>query len=669
MCRRILTLLLMLSATLAASAQARVMSARIDRITTGVATLHDVRIDLKWPAGASHGELRVQARRLEAPDLGYAFEQVSWRCRLRREWQCAGPVESDRRGALQLAVDLSDAATEVRLSSDKASVALQRRAATPDLTRLDLTRIPLPWVQALLAQAWPEATLTSGTVSGPLMVEVPGRGPVHVQGRLGVGGLGLDTPDGRIAAEGLDARLDVDYRKFDVRTLVTVDGEVGEGEVLWGNSYVALGGQPALLSLAAARQEGEGWQVPGLTWDDGEALRLEASLGFGNDVELDHAQLDIASARLDRLGPRYLSGWLGQWGLAEVALDGEAKANVVVQAGALARADVTLDRVSLRDAQGRFGFNGIAGTAIFSGGAVAKSGLRWEGGQIGEIAFGAAKIPLSSGDGHIGLREPVRVAMLGGQLVLEALDVRTPAGDRGLEVEFGLALQSLDVGQLASAMDWPAFTGRLDGRVPKARYANDRLVFDGTLTAQTFGGTVAVSGLSMERPFGPAPTLEADIVFDDMDLQALTSVFGFGEITGALDGSVRGLRLVDWSAQAFDAQLRTDDAWKGRRRISQRAVQDLSSVGGTGGLGDSLQAQALQLFDDFGYRRIGISCRLANEVCVMDGLGSVGAGFSIVQGSGLPRLRVVGFNRRVDWPVLVDRLVAVTQGESTPIIE
>ena len=160
------------------------------------------------------------------------------------------------------------------------------------------------------------------------------------------------------------------------------------------------------------------------------------------------------------------------------------------------------------------------------------------------------------------------------------------------------------------------------------------------------------------------------LALDDMDLQSLTEVFGFGEITGALDGSIRQLRLVDWSPQAFVADLHTDSTWKGRQRISQRAVQDLSSVGGNaGGLGNSLQAQALKLFDDFGYRQIGISCRLAEEVCEMDGLSSVANSFIIVQGSGLPRLSVVGFNRRVDWPTLVQRLVDVTQGDSKPVFE
>jgi hypothetical protein len=72
------------------------------------------------------------------------------------------------------------------------------------------------------------------------------------------------------------------------------------------------------------------------------------------------------------------------------------------------------------------------------------------------------------------------------------------------------------------------------------------------------------------------------------------------------------------------------------------------------------------LFDDFGYKRIGIGCQLANEVCHMRGIGSAGDGFTIVQGAGLPRLTVVGIHDNVDWPTLVERLGAVAGGEVTP---
>ena len=678
--RRILPLLLLsLLATgllgTGVPAQGRILSARIARITTPVATLEQVSVRLEWPADAETGQLTLNARRVVAPDLGYRFEDLSWRCPLQRQtnqqgWRCEGEIRSAGRSPLKLGVDLATATTDVVLSRGDANLALHRNAGSPDITRIDLTRVPLAWSQALLAQAWPKANLKAGVMGGRLDIHTPNARPLRVEGRLALAGLGLDTPDGSIAAEGLGAQFDIDYRKSTGLSLVTLDGGLRGGEMLVGNGYIALPTTPVGVSLAARRQGAGGWEIPQLLWDDGGALKIDGSLDFDPQFNLGEADLRVQSGDLSPLRPRYLSGWLGMAGLSELQLHGAINAHVRMQDGTMVLAEAELHEVSVIDAQQRFRFDGLNGTPVFSAHAAVQSSLGWRGGAIHGLDFAAAELPLASAEGVIGLREAVSVPMLGGGLRFEALNLRPPAGERGLEFDFGLAVEGLDVGRLAAAMDWPAFEGRLDGRIPKARYANDRLDFEGTLTTRMFDGTVQVSGLAMERPFGTAPSLSADIALDDLNLESLTKVFGFGEITGALDGSISNLRLVDWSAEGFDADLHTDPSWKGRRRISQRAVQDLSSVGGGGGgLGNSLQAQALKLFEDFGYRRIGISCKLAEQVCDMDGLGSVGNGFIIVQGSGLPRLTVVGYNRRVDWPTLVERLVAVTKGESKPVIE
>ena len=53
----------------------------------------------------------------------------------------------------------------------------------------------------------------------------------------------------------------------------------------------------------------------------------------------------------------------------------------------------------------------------------------------------------------------------------------------------------------------------------------------------------------------------------------------------------------------------------------------------------------------------------------MSGLHSAGAGFTIVEGSGVPRLQVVGFHRNVDWPTLVERLAAAVAGDVAPVVD
>jgi hypothetical protein len=331
-------------------------------------------------------------------------------------------------------------------------------------------------------------------------------------------------------------------------------------------------------------------------------------------------------------------------------------------------ADVALQGAAIDDPGGRFLFDGLEGDVRYSAEAPVTSELRWGGGALYGLAFGPARLPFASGDGVLRLRDAVTMAMLGGQARFEDVEIRPPSHDQRLDVRFGLALDRLDIGQLSTALDWPAFTGELSGRIPLAHYADDRLEFGGGLDVQVFSGQVRVSELSMERPFGVAPTLTADIAIDDLDLEALTGVFGFGSITGRLDGRIGNLRLVNWQPVAFVAELHTDRHRGVRQRISQRAVQDLSSVGDATFM-TSLQGQLIGLFDDFGYARIGIACTLVDEVCEMDGLGSAGRGFTIVQGSGVPRLSVVGFNRRVDWPTLVERLSAIGSGDVAPVIE
>ncbi len=687
-----LACLLLALPAVASTTQPRSAHARIERITTGVATLDDVRVQLDWPAGASQGRLTVSAGTVVAPDLGYRFGDLHWQCPLRRDgkqgWRCDGLLRSGRGAPLRLTVDLGAASTDAALTSGVSKLALHRSAATPDDTGLDLVKVPLVWAQALLSQAWPDGKLKTGTLDGHLRVHVPEASPLQVIGTLSTAGAGLDTSDATIAGEGLAGRFDIDYRKWPGRTTVTVDGNLQGGEFLAGNAYLALPDKPIAVHVDARRTGEGGWQLPRLDWNDGNALMAQGSAAFDKDANLQALDMQAHSRDLAQLRPRYLSGWLGLFDLGELDMHGALDAQLHMANGQLQAARATLHDIDLVDAKGRFRFDGLSGTPRFSATTPVSGDLQWRSGQLYGLDFSAATLPLNSRDGVIGLRKTVTVPAFGGSLRFDDLMLRPPRRGDGLRMRFGLTVDKLDIGKIAKALGWPAFKGELSGSIPTARYADERMDFDGGLTMQLFDGQVHVSSLSMERPFGVAPSLSADLALDDLDLAALTGVFDFGTITGRLDGHVSDLRLVDWTATAFDAELHTDADQARRRgvkqRISQRAVQNISSVGDSSFV-NSLQGKLIGFFDDFGYSRIGVSCRLTNEVCQMGGLHpatktrslSLGTlvqpgsrtGFTIVEGAGIPRLRVVGFNRRVDWPTLLERLAAVGKGEVTPVVQ
>src|SRR3546814_6900741 len=110
----------------------------------------------------------MRAARVDAPDLGYRFRSLEWRCPLARDgqggWRCDGELHATGGKPFRLSVALASGSTDAELSRGDARFALHRSAATPDDTMLDLTRVPVAWAQALSSQAWSDGRLTAGTL-------------------------------------------------------------------------------------------------------------------------------------------------------------------------------------------------------------------------------------------------------------------------------------------------------------------------------------------------------------------------------------------------------------------------------------------------------------------------------------------------------------------------
>jgi hypothetical protein len=187
-----------------------------------------------------------------------------------------------------------------------------------------------------------------------------------------------------------------------------------------------------------------------------------------------------------------------------------------------------------------------------------------------------------------------------------------------------------------------------------------------TLQFQIFDGNVRITQLQIKDPFGQVPILLADIEIDKLNLQALTKVTDFGEIQGDLSGYVHDLQLINWTPISFDAQFNTPPDATKPRKISQKAINSLSSLNG-GGAVNAVSRSFLRLFEHFSYRSLGWGCRLKNGVCEMRGVAPAPKGYYIIKGGGLPRINVIGYNQRVDWNVLVKRLKNIAYAKEAVI--
>ncbi len=652
-------------------AGASVMTMEVERLDTPIASMNGLVIELSWPDDASQGLLSLSAKRLDAGEFGYRWQNLRWSCELKQvseSWQCSGPIRAKSASGLTLSAHMDEGGIVVEAQDGPGRARVDHRYDPAEALRMDLVRVPAAWLAPLLSKVWEDGRLTSGSIDMNWQIRIADD-EVAFSGPVSVSGFGLDSKGGSIAAEGLAASGQVHGKLTDEATAVELDVQLKGGEVLVGPVYVPLPDSPVTLAMNVLSIAPEQWRVDALRWQDPGVLDVQGAVRVDLRAEsvLRDADMHFSSPALTTAHARYLDSLAASFGLSGLTIQGAADGSVVLRNADWQSVDLSFKQVDLKDGQGRFSATGLSGKlGLRYAESLVDSELSWQSGQVYGLSVGAATLPLRSVRGGLSLRAPVAIPLFGGFLRIKAMDYAPDNENTRLDLAVGL--DQVELGPLSAAFDWPDFSGSISGELPSVHYADDRLEFEGGLSAQVFDGQMSVSQLSMERPFGVAPMLAASIDFSNLDLEPLTGAFDFGEISGRLDGHVRGLRLVDWEPVAFDAAFHTVKRSGVRRRISQRAVRDLTEVGG-GGIAAGLQAQVLKAFASFGYEHIGLSCVLSNNVCTMGGVGpATGGGYTIVEGSGLPRVSVIGHQKRVDWPVLLARLKAATEGQA-PLIQ
>lgn len=318
------------------------------------------------------------------------------------------------------------------------------------------------------------------------------------------------------------------------------------------------------------------------------------------------------------------------------------------------------------DGKGQFALYGLDGELNWSSGRARESHISWQGGHLfGGITLGATAVELDLSEGGVALVNQATIPVLDGTLQAEKFTL--VQGKTGPNIHFQGYLTPISMAAISSAVGWPPLAGQLSGMIPGLSYENGVIAVDGVALVKIFDGSIVIRDLKLDDLFGALPALSADLELKDIDLETLTRTFSFGKITGKLEGRVKDLRMEDWAPVSFDAAFRTPEDDDSRHRISQKAVDNITNLGGSGVSG-AISRSFLRIFEEFGYDRLGISCRLERGVCHMGGIEAADHGYYLVKGGGLPRIDIMGFNQKTDWPVLVSKLKQITSG-GAPVVK
>jgi hypothetical protein len=477
--------------------------------------------------------------------------------------------------------------------------------------------------------------------------------------------LSYNSDDGRLAAEDLQLVADGHAARRSGVWSAALRLQTAAGQAYAEPVFVDLATQPVSADIAVT-VTADGLQVQqlelvqrgiGRLIAEGEAALSEWRAHHRLDLRIEVDDGEAATAV-------YLQPLLAATPLQNTAFGGRLQAEALLIDRRVELAGIGLAAARLAVPGFGLTLEGMDGDATWHQAMSAQeSVLRWQSGSVGRVPIGGAELRFAVSGRDFALRAPLSLPILDGGLDIARLALRG-IGSANMAADFAAELRPIDLRQLCRALGWPEFSGTLSGRLPGLQLEDRRLTLDGALTATAFDGEIELSELTVIDPLGVLPRIRTDLRLRRLDLAALTGAFDFGRITGRLDGDVTGLRLIGWEPVAMDAHLYSTPGDRSRKRISQRAIDSISAVGG--GPTGILSRGVMRFFDDFAYRHIGWRCVLDNGICRMDGVAPHrdGQGYVIVQGWGLPRIDVVGYTRRVSWPVFLSQLKSI--GSSGP---
>ena len=512
----------------------------------------------------------------------------------------------------------------------------------------------------LIPQSLPK--LTKGSLSGHIELTTDVQDNAKIQGRLALKNVDFSDAAGLHAGEKIAAVIDLNAKRLDQRWQFTTVLDWPDGEMLWQPIYLAKSQKkfratgtwdPAFIQIESADVELAPIGKIALSgrWKNDPGKLTDLNLR-GQNLDLEPFFSTLVKPFLD--GTSYNT----------FITTGKGDVNLAMVNGQIQRAEIKLNDATLSDANNRFKIDKLQTNIPWVNGGAGEGVIAFDGASVGGVPIGAVKTKIQFKGESFSMPE-LTLPMLGGAIKIRNVKARREGQE--WVGEFEGEVEPIPLPKLTAALQWPTMAGSLEGVIPRVRFDGKNIVIDGALQFKVFDGIMVATNMQLADALGTAPQLQGTLVMSNLDLDTLTKTFSFGKMQGRIDMALENMLLSNWKPVSFDGRVMSSDG-KYPRKISQQAVQNISSLGGAGAAA-AIQRSFLRIFETFGYKKIGLTCKLRNTVCEMGGVENTAQGYVLVQGGGIPSITVMGYNRQVGWEELLARIKAATQSNAGPVVK
>jgi len=404
-----------------------------------------------------------------------------------------------------------------------------------------------------------------------------------------------------------------------------------------------------------------------ITHSDVLSINADGLVNYQPTFRIKQAGLKSEIINLEQFANLYISPFIEETAIEGFKLFGSVNIESHIVKSKITDASMDIKSLEVLDEKKRFEIQNAQGIINWSNDPLfeTSSEFNWDQLKIRAIPIDASHLKFLLKNKQLTLLEKSILPLLGGSVHINKFNWQYTIGDEP-HIYFQGSVNQISLEKLSDALDWTPLSGNLSGYIPGVNYKNKTLTLKGELQAQLFDGTIKVNNLSSSGLFSDFSKFSMDMLIENLDLYEITQKFKMGGMEGRVSGFVNQLYLENWEPVTFYAWIGSPEKDKSRHRISQKAVENIASIGG-GGAADIISKGFLRFFDTFQYDRLGFGCYLHQGVCQLMGVEAADQGYYLVKGGGLPRIDIKGYNTQMDWHILMQRLSRISSTDNLVI--